>query len=139
MLICNKCGKTINESDLNIQQALVGQYGNENAYERWADKCLCGGEFVEAASCDCCEEYALEADMQSGWRYNIKICKECLNYYKHKYQRIYNQLTINGIEDFIDWLEDNGDISKKNVKLYREFKNDKRNQYAKNDSTIERT
>lgn len=113
MLICNRCGRTIDESDLSTHKEFISYCGEDKYYETYADNCSCGGEFVEAVKCDCCEEYSTEEDITYGWRYNTKVCKSCIDYYKGKYQRIYNQLTLNGIDDFIDWLVDNGEIVEK--------------------------
>lgn len=111
MLICNRCGRAIGESDLGTHREYISDYGDDKYYETYADECACGGEFVEAVKCGACEEWCTEEDLSYGWRYNIRVCKGCIDFYKNKYQRLYNQLTLNGTDDFIDWLVDHGEIS----------------------------
>lgn len=111
MLICNRCGRTIDESNLETHKDFLGYRGDEPIYETNAVSCYCGGEWEEAETCDCCEEYCLSSDISYGWRYNIKVCRACIEYYKSKYERIYNKLTLNGVDDFIDWLVDKGEIN----------------------------
>lgn len=110
MLICNNCGRTIREEDLGSHRDFLSYVGEERYYETNADNCSCGGEFEEAVKCNGCEEYCLDSDMTSGWKYNVRICKGCLNYYKGKYERAYNKLTMNDTEDFVDWLVDINEI-----------------------------
>jgi hypothetical protein len=108
MLICNKCGKVIAEEDLTSHKDLLSYYGDEPYYEEFADNCSCGGDFVEAVKCDCCEEYYLDEEIYTGWRFPIKVCTNCLDYYKGKYAKAYKEL--DDTDEFIDWLADNGDI-----------------------------
>lgn len=110
MLICNNCGKLIDESDLATHKNYLSDYGDDCCYETIADKCVCGGEFEEAEKCDCCEEYCLEKDMLLGWRHNVQVCTGCVDFYKGKYERAYNQLSINDTDEFIDWLVDINEI-----------------------------
>lgn len=113
MLICNNCGRTIKEEDLSTHSDFLAYVGDERYYESNIDSCACGGEFEEAIECGCCEEYCCNADITLGWRYDIKVCKNCIDFYKGKYERIYNQLALNGEDDFIDWLVDKGEIEEK--------------------------
>lgn len=113
MLICNNCRRTIREEDLSTHKDFLAYVGEERYYETNADNCSCGGEFEEAVKCDCCEEYCLDSDITLGWRYNIKVCRACIDLYKGKYSSIYNRLTLNGEDDFIDWLADKGEITQK--------------------------
>lgn len=113
MLICNNCGRTIREEDLSTHKDFLAYVGEERYYETNADSCSCGGEFEEAVECDCCEEYFIKSDTVFGWRYNIRVCRGCIDYYKGKYLSIYNRLTLNGEDDFIDWLVDKGEINEK--------------------------
>lgn len=111
MLICPNCKRTIDESDLTYSKSFLAYRGDEPIYENNADGCSCGGEWEEAEKCSCCEEWCTDSDLTMGWRYNIKVCKGCIDFYKNKYQRIYNQLTLNGIDEFLDWLVDKGEIN----------------------------
>lgn len=113
MLICNKCKNIIDESDLSIHKDFMSFVGDKPYYEKNADNCNCGGEFEEAEECDCCDEYCSDNDITWGWRYNIKVCKGCIDYYKSKYLRAYNQLSINDTDEFIDWLVDINEIKEK--------------------------
>lgn len=113
MLICNNCGKTIREEDLSTHNDFISYYGDDRYYETSADNCSCGGEFEEAIQCDSCDEYCLNADITLGWRHNVCVCKNCIESYKGKYSKIYNQLVVNGVDEFIDWLVDKNEISEK--------------------------
>lgn len=110
MLICNKCGKVIDESELFTHKELLAYYGDEPFYEINADNCFCGGEFEEAVKCDCCGEYCLNDDIILGWRYNVKVCKDCIEKYKNKYTEAYDEFAYNDMADFIDYLVDKGEI-----------------------------
>lgn len=111
MLICSDCGKLIREEDLGSHKDFMSYVGEERYYETNANNCACGGEFEEAVNCDSCEEYCLKGETTLGWRYNIRVCRGCINMYKGKYEKIYNRLTLNGEDDFIDWLVDKGEIN----------------------------
>lgn len=86
MLICTNCGNVISEKELN------------------ADTCVCGGYFEEAVKCDCCEEYRPNSAITREWRYDVGVCSDCIKKYKGKYERVYNKLTLNGLDEFVDWL-----------------------------------
>lgn len=113
MLICNNCGKIIEESELSTHKEFISYFGDDKYYETSSDGCPCGGEFEEAVKCDCCGEYYLNSDMLIGWRHNVWMSKNCIDYYKGKYQRIYNQLSFNGEDEFIDWLVDKGEVEER--------------------------
>lgn len=55
MLICDWCGRLIEEDEL--------KYYTEPHGERRPDDCSCGGTFVEARRCECCGEYYDESEM----------------------------------------------------------------------------
>lgn len=113
MLICKNCGKVIREEDLGTHKDFMSFVGDAPYYETNADNCFCGGEFEEAIKCDCCEEYCVDDDIMLGWRYNVKVCKDCIDSYKGRYERIYNQLAYNDMADFVDWLVEKGEIVEK--------------------------
>lgn len=113
MLICNQCGRTIDERDLTTHKYFMAYRGDAKYYETNIDNCACGGNFEEAVKCDCCEDYSVYDDIINGWRYNIRVCKGCIDHYKYKYSSIYNRLTLNGEDDFVDWLIDKGEIQEK--------------------------
>lgn len=111
MLICNKCGRVIDENDLGSHTDFMSYIGDAKYYETNKDNCACCGEFEEAEECNVCGEYCIDKDITLGWRYNIGVCKNCMEHYKNKYTRIYNQLHSD--DDFIDWLAEKGEITEK--------------------------
>lgn len=113
MLICNKCEKVIDESELSTHKDLMSYIGDEPYYETNADNCSCGGELEEATKCDCCGDYYIDNDTMLGWRYNVKVCKDCIERYKNKYTEAYDELAYNDMADFIDWLVDKGEIEER--------------------------
>lgn len=74
MLICNHCGRTIEDYPTYKQT-----HGNSYAEEVINENCPhCGrGEFVEAKRCPCCREWESEEKLlQSGG-----VCEDCLDGY----------------------------------------------------------
>jgi hypothetical protein len=63
MLVCNHCGKIIEESELG--------YGYEPHGERTPDCCSCGGDFIEATQCKICGEWFDGSDLHG-------VCEACL-------------------------------------------------------------
>lgn len=59
MLICNTCGEIIEDYEL------------ETDWEGRATPCRCGGEFVEATRCVCCDEWFDNEDLNG-------VCEVCL-------------------------------------------------------------
>lgn len=110
MLKCNKCGQVIKQEDLGLQKGFIGYFGNEKCYETYADNCICGGEFEEAEECDSCGEYCIKTEITLGWRHNVQVCRGCIEGYKGKYEQAYNKLTMNDLDEFIDWLVDINEI-----------------------------
>lgn len=102
MLICNNCGKTINEEDLQTHREFLAYVGDKPIYEQFYDNCFCGGEFVPAIQCDLCNEWEEKEKSVSGWRYNLKLCSSCFNRYKNKYDKIYEEFGAE--DDFVDCL-----------------------------------
>lgn len=110
MLICNNCGRTIKEEDLIKNRDFVGYRGEEPIYEMNADSCFCGGEWEEAVECDSCGQYYTKSEISFGWKSNLNYCKDCISYYRLKYNGLSEDFSDDG--DFIDCLFDKNLIKK---------------------------
>ena len=75
MLICDWCGKLLEEDDLLVYEDTDYVGGMCVRREFIAESCTCGGEFVEAKKCKFCDEYIADGE----------ICKNCENELKEKY------------------------------------------------------
>lgn len=64
MLVCNKCGRIVDESELG--------YATEAHGERHLNTvCRCGGEYIEANKCAVCGEWFDNTDLHG-------VCEGCL-------------------------------------------------------------
>lgn len=105
MLICNNCGRLVNEDDLEEKKISIDFHGD-------IPYCICGGQFETAVECDCCKQYSLEYETELSWRFNIRFCHNCIDKHKDKYKRVFNQL-YGDTEAFIDWVYENTDKGEK--------------------------
>lgn len=73
MLICYKCGATIENDELKMTTQCHGYTSlGQPLNERVADtSCSCGGEFVEATKCAVCGEWFDNSELEG-------VCEDCL-------------------------------------------------------------
>lgn len=72
MLICNKCGATIENDELKMTTQCHGHSSLGQAYnERIPESCRCGGEFIEATKCAVCGEWFDNSELEG-------VCEDCL-------------------------------------------------------------
>lgn len=58
MLICDRCGSIIEDSELRTSFQCHGYTDLGDAFEeRIAERCRCGGDFVDATRCEICGEW----------------------------------------------------------------------------------
>lgn len=99
MLICNICGKVIEDYELNeITECHAHTCLGQSLEETIVECCECGGEFVEATECEVCGEWFDNSDLHG-------VCECCLD----EFETVGNALAI-GETDTIN-VEVNGFIA----------------------------
>lgn len=72
MLVCNKCGYAVEDSELSVRYEHHGHTSLGNSFTEAVDeRCSCGGEFVEATKCAVCGEW-FDNDGLYG------VCENCI-------------------------------------------------------------
>ncbi len=135
MLVCNRCGRIIDDSDLSITYQHHGFTSLGDSYsEAVADNCSCGGEFVEATKCAVCGEWFDNSDLAG-------VCECCIEKHETVSEALEigkeNLHVVEGINGFVasclsveqinkilcKWVEENfTDHSKEVVKYCEEDK-----------------
>ena len=74
MLVCERCGNVIEDSELKISTQCHGYTDLGDAFdERIAERChRCGGDFVEATRCELCGEWFDDTELNG-------VCECCLD------------------------------------------------------------
>lgn len=79
MLMCEKCGRLIEEEELGHYYQFDGFLGDEAIIKRMTSwKCDCGGEFCEAIKCEVCGKHFLPEDED----YKYDVCDDCMTDYE---------------------------------------------------------
>lgn len=75
MFICDRCGNLCDDDDLPTYTEDFGYdtgVGFRSCPQTFIDNCSCGGDYVEAEQCCCCNEYFNPDDLENG------CCSGCL-------------------------------------------------------------
>lgn len=76
MLICERCGTLIEDSELGTFSQCHGYTDlGDDFTERMAERCQCGGDFVEATRCELCGEWFDNTELNG-------VCEYCLDEHK---------------------------------------------------------
>jgi hypothetical protein len=76
MLVCNKCGKVIEDYELGTTKQCHGLSSLGQAFEEELNElCTCGGEFVEATECKSCGVWYDNAELHG-------VCEYCMQEYE---------------------------------------------------------
>lgn len=111
MLICNRCGRIISESDLDYNDEIVGYCGDRPYYEETVDECSCGGNFADAVECSFCGEYFLIKETVQGYKHDATLCYNCIDYFRNKYRNGNCASIPTEDDDFVDFLVEMKEIS----------------------------
>lgn len=77
MLVCNCCGKTVEEQDIKTyrQCHAYSSLGDHFTEEIMNTRCACGGEFVKARECKVCGCWYPQED-------SVEVCESCMESYE---------------------------------------------------------
>lgn len=110
MLICERCGTLIEDSELGTFSQCHGYTDlGDDFTERMAERCQCGGDFVEATRCELCGEWF--DDTQS-----FGVCECCLEDFstvpKVLEYGAENTALVNGINGAVAYLLTTDEINR---------------------------